>query len=456
MTAAAAAGLDTLAIMNAPEDPKTGESTDSGDDNPDQLPAENAGDHGDETRVDQAAATLAIDNPQGEAPASEAAERVAQAPASAAAAPEPQVIVRKSGGALSALALLLALGACLASGWIWWQSTQPTAETETVDYTALIARQGQQQAAAVADQIDQLRAELQQQLAAQQREVERLRAERGGLDQSLINLEESTRRAASAVERRLGHLETSIAALADARTDNTDELSLAETEYLMRAAAERLQLFNDPAGAQRALLLAARQLETVDDPIYMTVRQTLASHQQALESMQLPDRVALSGQLLALARDSVSWPLDARRSLNATGSNLLTPTEDEQGWWPRMKSVLSSVVVVHREKDTATALLTLEEERLLRENVRLQLQVAQLAAVRAEQALYDSALATVRDWINEYYDGAEPAIAGALAQIDELAAVDLNPQLPDISGALRQLRNLRSSESLADQFEAQQ
>ncbi len=406
---------------------------------------------------------------------------------SSPAATEPPAVVIKKGGGIATLSLLIALGAAGLAGYQWWnQSTgasQAAPSADLPDYAGLITEQGEQlkkqldgrlssgltelrsgldqlgtDVTAMRSALTELRSSqgeargtVEQSLDEVKREAQRLRADREGLESSLVEVQESSRRSVSAFERRLGHLETSISALANNRTDNAKQLALAESEYLLRAASERLSLFDDPQGAGRALALAAEQLSSVDDPIFSTVRQTLANHRQALNQLELPDRVALSTQLLAMARSSVEWPLDARRSLNSSGANLLIPEAEEQGWWPRFKSVLSNVVVVHREKETATVLLTLEEERLLRENVRLQLQVAQLAAARGEQALYESSIGAVTDWIGEYYEPTAEPIAAALAQLEALAATELKPKLPDISQALRQLRNIRATETLAGQ-----
>ncbi len=408
-------------------------------------------------------------------------------------ATEAAPVVIKKGGGMASLALLLALGAAGLSGYQWYQgysAAAPAEQAELPDYSGLIAQRSQEVENRLTTRVEQLESQLasqerqlgtrmdgqgdelesrvesalselrkslgearsamEQDLDEVKRQNQRLRADREGLDATLAGIEESSRRSASAIERRLGHVESSMGALADTRGDAASQLALAETEYLLRAATERLSLFADAEGASRALALAAEQLSSVDDPIYSTVRQALAEHRQALSQLELPDRVALSTELLALARSSAEWPLDARRSLNTSGANLLVPETTEEGWWARFKSVLSNVVVVHREKETATVLLTLEEERLLRENIRLQLQVAQLAAARGEQALFESSVAAVHDWITEYYQTTAEPGADALTRLAALAGTRLSPELPDISGALRQLRSIRATEDLAD------
>jgi uroporphyrin-3 C-methyltransferase len=117
--------------------------------------------------------------------------------------------------------------------------------------------------------------------------------------------------------------------------------------------------------------------------------------------------------------------------------------------------VLSSAVTVHRDDQTATVLLTLDEERLLRENLRLQLQVAQLAAVRAEQALYNDALALVAEWLRDYYDRETAEVGDALKALEDLGQIELDPELPQITTALRLLRNMQTAYELANEAVAE-
>jgi uncharacterized protein HemX len=245
-------------------------------------------------------------------------------------------------------------------------------------------------------------------------------------------------------------MEGAVAQLKQQGLSSERGLGVIEAEFLMRMAGERLTLFADSRGALRALELADAQLRALDDPVYTGVRQALAGEIEALRAVDLPDRVAVSGRLLRLATASPEWPLDARRSLGAESPNLLQPQASEQGWWARAKEVMSNIVVVHRENPDEMVLLTLEEERLLRENVQLQLQVAQLAAVRGEDGLYGSAIQLVRDWLQRYYDAESVNVSEALKSLDELAGLDLNPELPNISGALTRLRNLQAAAPMAE------
>ena len=67
----------------------------------------------------------------------------------------------------------------------------------------------------------------------------------------------------------IGH---SVGALVVRGESPRQALDLAEVEYLLRSATERLALYGDVRTADQALMLADQQLEALDDPVYLSVR----------------------------------------------------------------------------------------------------------------------------------------------------------------------------------------
>ena len=358
-------------------------------------------------------------------------------------APTATTASRPGSSLIPGLSLLLSLLACGAVAYLWWNERQPLENASaTVDYTEQIRAVAEDSRRQLANSDESLRLLIE----TKDRSVaQRLAADSASLSDHFERLRSGLKRDVSGLERRLEMTEGGLAKLAEMRLGSARALALAEAEYLLGLANERLQLFADPAAALKALKLAAAQLGALNDPVFNSVRQALATEIQALESVETPDRMVISGRLLALARAASQWPLDSRRSLQADGQNLLQPDQDEQGWWPRLRGLLSNAVTVQREQTTVIALLSLGDERLLRENLRLQLQLAQLAALRAEQTLYIDALALVSQWLREYYDREAVAVENALQALEELGQIDLDPEMPPITTALRLLRNLNSA-----------
>jgi uroporphyrin-3 C-methyltransferase len=81
-----------------------------------------------------------------------------------------------------------------------------------------------------------------------------------------------------------------------------------------------------------------------------------------------------------------------------------------------------------------------EREYFLRENLRLQLAAARLALLRTDQAQYRAALQTAQQWLARYFDRQNAGVQQLLGRLQELAAVDIAPVMPDVSASLRLLR----------------
>lgn len=369
---------------------------------------------------------------------------------------------RRRGSTLGAMGLLFALLACAGVGWLWWQDfSEARQETALTDWQAVIDRQSESQSRQLEQQLQQLRQDLQQELdqtdSELRRDVDRLgrqveqasaaaEAATAGNERSEAALRQELR----SLQRRFEVVEKSVTQLANLNRNSRDELLLAEAEFLMRLAAERLTLFEDPRNALQALKMADEHLRAVEDPLYGSAREALSAEIQQLQSVALPDRAAISGQLLQLAEAATGWPLDRRRTLDHSG-NWITPADADADWWSRTRKVISELVVVHRDTGEATMMLTLDESRRLRENLRLQLQIAQLAAVRGEAELYHSSLDAVQQWLNDYFDLETMAIKEAQDRLSRLQQVEIDPEMPTLGRALRELTGLRATHALSEE-----
>jgi uroporphyrin-3 C-methyltransferase len=81
-----------------------------------------------------------------------------------------------------------------------------------------------------------------------------------------------------------------------------------------------------------------------------------------------------------------------------------------------------------------------EREYFLRENLRLQLGAARLALLRDDAVQYRATLTTAQDWLEVYFAADSEKVRDLVTRLGELAAVDISPQLPDISASIRLLR----------------
>ncbi len=75
-------------------------------------------------------------------------------------------------------------------------------------------------------------------------------------------------------------------------------------------------------------------------------------------------------------------------------------------------------------------------------NLRLMLERAQLAVLRRDAVLYEYSVAAAMTWLDDYLDDESPAVIEVRAELQSLHALQLDRELPDISGSLTNLRSL--------------
>ena len=118
----------------------------------------------------------------------------------------------------------------------------------------------------------------------------------------------------------------------------------------------------------------------------------------------------------------------------------------EPGAWDRLvatfKAVLDSIISIKETDAPRVAQLGSAEEALIVEAVKAELQVARLALVSGNSALFSQSLDQVTEQINRYFDTDSAAIAAALETLQELQQLELPGDLPEVSGALTLLLSI--------------
>ncbi len=230
--------------------------------------------------------------------------------------------------------------------------------------------------------------------------------------------------------------------------------TLSEVDYLLQIADHRLQFQEDVNGALAALILARQRLESVGELPFASVQSMIAEEIAALKGVSLLDRSALAQRLGELARTASELPIrneartaamraKAKADREAMGVEVDTSVD---GWWQDAAegawSELKKLVVVRNERRTGAPLIAPEEEYFLAQNVRLKLEIARLAVMMDDGAVYQDSLAMASSWLETYFDPADDDVIDTLKQIKALQQVQLHPYLPDISRSLKTFRDV--------------
>ncbi|HEA53002.1 uroporphyrinogen-III C-methyltransferase [Marinobacter antarcticus] len=225
---------------------------------------------------------------------------------------------------------------------------------------------------------------------------------------------------------------------------------LAEAEYLLRIANQRLLIEKDIGGALSALKSADEVLTESDDIGVYPVRQQLAREILALKGISSVDRTGLYLTLEA-AIDGVHQLTDqALISEQAPGFVGSALSEDGSGpggepsvlfkAWEKFKSTLMQVVVVRRMDESVKPLLSPDQSAYARLNLQLMLEEAEMAVLRGNQPLYKRALAKANAAVEDWYDGSNPRVNALAKTLTELSSRNVAPDLPDISKSLDLLK----------------
>ena len=85
------------------------------------------------------------------------------------------------------------------------------------------------------------------------------------------------------------------------------------------------------------------------------------------------------------------------------------------------------------------ALMDPQWEGLVRQNLRMLLEQAQVALLSSNQDLYEASLERASRWVEEFFQSDEAAARAMDREIRQLADLQVAVSLPDISGSLSAL-----------------
>jgi len=218
----------------------------------------------------------------------------------------------------------------------------------------------------------------------------------------------------------------------------------AEAIYLMQMANQALQLRGDATAALRALWLADKNLETLGDPRFLPVRETLAREMTALRALPTVDLPGISLQLSTLAHDVEHWPLLRHVPDHWSASPTAAVDPQAPSMWQQWLAVLRNLLEIRRAEGPVAALASPELERLQRLQTILQIQAARLALLQRDGKTFHSELDGALGSLQTYFDAQDPAVQSARQQMEALRNIQIDPQRPDLSSSLGQLRALEA------------
>ena len=243
-------------------------------------------------------------------------------------------------------------------------------------------------------------------------------------------------------------LEASVKALYAKDTQSSLNWVLAEAEYLILAAMQRLALERDVKTAIAALGAADNRLRSAEHPELISIREQLAKDITALESVDLPDVEGLAIYLAETIARVEALPTKPIAAIDMNFSRMQNEPATAENWQGVAKAMWADLVNLIEIKDGELpdgVLFDPELRYFLQQNLRLELASARLSVLRRDNANFQAATQLIIDLLDQYYDTDHAGIAAIIARLNHEQATDLDPSVPGIAASLDTIRAKRLS-----------
>ena len=233
----------------------------------------------------------------------------------------------------------------------------------------------------------------------------------------------------------------------------TDDWRLAEVEYLLRLANQRILISKDAQTALNLLQAADQIVLELGNPQLFTLREAIANDSAAIAMVGELD---LDGVFLKLAEQArqidkllllrvpefTSQPAPPIHNL-AGASELAAPVSLTESWLARLQEIaqstwaeLKSLVVIQQRGSDIKPLLPPEQQYYLRNNLRLLINQAQLALLDGRAIPYRESLTEAVSLLENHFPLEQAANQQMVSELAALAAVKVTADYPDVSDSL--------------------
>lgn len=216
---------------------------------------------------------------------------------------------------------------------------------------------------------------------------------------------------------------------------------LADAEYLLSVANQRLLLMGDVNTTLEALSAADQRLRESGDAAAYKVREQLAKDISAISKVTPVDVVGIYAVLQNLESQIDSLTLLLPYAGKEVEEQPVVPAPKPKDKGDDLLSELESMVTIRHVQQHVNEILTPEQAQFIREQSRVKLEMIKIALVQQNDMLYQASIADANKWIVGNFVKDKDA-NHFLAELEKLAEVRMRSQFPDISQSLKMLRDI--------------
>ncbi|HEY8219885.1 MAG TPA: uroporphyrinogen-III C-methyltransferase [Methylobacter sp.] len=294
----------------------------------------------------------------------------------------------------------------------------------------------------------------QAQLAAIQSQLATVESDVAGKESHYSkNLEDFSRLHTEKLDSTRNELNTAIQQVQRQLGKTRGDWLIADAEYLLSIANQRLYLMGDVNTTREALEAADQRLRESGDAGAFKIREQIAKDIAAIRNVAVADTVGMYASIQALQDQVGTLTLFlpyTGKTLTQPKPALQQPTDKEnQDLLDSALGQLEGVVTLRHTEHPIKEILTPEQAQFIREQLRVKLEMVKIALVQQNEQLYQSSLADAKKWAEQNF-AKDEATNKFIAELDRFNAIKIRSHFPDISLSLKMLRDITKLRLEAD------
>lgn len=347
--------------------------------------------------------------------------------------PAPIVVVKKSRAGLwiGILAIVMVI-ALAAAGFYFFQQLRATQDTEeNQDNLKLI-------------EIDKELNDIQSQISGLQSQVANVNAEMTGKDNHFTQtLADFSNLHQERLDSTRKELEASIQTLQRQLGKTRGDWMLADAEYLLTVANQRLHLMGDVQTTREALEAADQRLRESGDAAVFKVREQIAKEIALLNGATVPDIVGIYANIQQLQDAVESLAVFLPHAGKQPEKNQQPQDLAKEGHeiLDQVAKKLEGYVVLRHTEQPVNAILSPEEAHFIKQQLKVRLEMIEIALVQQNDTLFASSIADAKQWLLKNFAENQQTLQ-FVAELEKLGNLKIRSQYPDVSASLKMLRDV--------------
>jgi uncharacterized protein HemX len=220
---------------------------------------------------------------------------------------------------------------------------------------------------------------------------------------------------------------------------------IADAEYLLSVANERLHLIGDVNTTREALEAADQRLRESGDVGVIKVREQIAKDIAVIRNVSVPDIVGIYASIQGLEslaeKLALILPYSGKELTPTEIHDHADKTEPDHDLLESAINELEGIVTIRHTDQPIKEILSPEQAQFIKEQLRVKLEIVKIALVERNEAIYQASLTDTKNWIEQHF--AKNADSRSLLNdLNRLSAIKIRSQFPDISQSFKMLRDI--------------